>query len=374
MNLAKKIKEYGKKIGLDEVKITTAESLSTVKDFLTEMKKEDKLSKFVKSDLDLITDPKQVLPTAKSVIVTAISYKVDINQVPNLKKDLRGKLSKFAWGEDYHNVIGSKLDQLRAFLNKKDPTVETKKFVDTAPTVDRALARRAGIGWQGKNCSIIHEEYGSWIFIGGIITNLKLETDMPIKNKCKGCQKCIEACPTGALEEPYVLNSSKCLGYITLSKGYIENEKRKAMGTRLWGCDTCQDVCPYNQEAKSGNHVEFQPQTVEHYPRLPTLLTLTNKEYKEKFSSTAMNWRGKRPIQRNAAIIMGNLKNPKAISYLIDGLEDPKPIVRAHSAWALGEIGDDSIVIDLRKALAREGKKRVKEEIRKVINQLLDGC
>ncbi|ADL13407.1 tRNA epoxyqueuosine(34) reductase QueG [Acetohalobium arabaticum] len=370
MNLTTKIKEQGKKIGLDEVKITAAEPFPAVKDFLFKMKEEDKLSKFVKGDLDLITDPKQVLSTARSIIVTAISYQVDINQKPNLKEELRGKLSRFTWGEDYHNVLGKKLDQLIDFLNQQVPAVKTKKFVDTGPTVDRALARRAGIGWQGKNCSIIHPEYGSWIFIGGIITDLELKLDLPLENKCGDCQKCIEACPTGALEEPYLLNSSKCLGYVTLSRGYLKEEERQTMGTRLWGCDTCQEVCPYNQEAESGNHSEFQPQTIEVYPQLPDLLTLTDREYQEKFGPTAMNWRGKRPIQRNAAVIMGNLKNPKAIPYLIEGLKDSKPIVRAHSAWALGEIGVANVVADLEQALQIEQTKQVTEELRSAIQKL----
>lgn len=370
MNLTDKIKEEGKKIGLDEVKITAAEPLPAVKDFLLKMKTEDKLSKFVKGNLDLITEPREVLSTAKSVIVTAISYQVDISQVPNLKEEMRGKLSKFARGADYHRVLGEKLEELIEFINREVPQAETYKFVDTGPTVDRALARRAGIGWQGKNCSIIHPDYGSWIFIGGIITDLELEPDKPIENRCGDCRRCIEACPTGALEEPYILNSSQCLGYITLSKGYIEEEKRKKLGTRLWGCDTCQEVCPCNQEVNSGNHTEFQVQTIKAYPKLSALLTLTDKEYQEKFGSTAMNWRGKRPIQRNAAVIMGNLKNHEAIPYLIEGLKDSKPIVRAHSAWALGEIGVATVVDDLKQALETERDQKVVKELESAVQKL----
>jgi len=342
---------------------------------MTEMKEKDYLSKFVKDDLELITAPKQVLPQAKSVIVCAISYKVDDNKVDiskrRAKEELRGRLSRFAWGEDYHRVLGDRLDLIIEFLQSKEEGVEAVKFVDTGPTVDRALAKRAGIGWQGKNCSIINPEYGSWIFLGGIITNLELDYDDPIEDRCGDCRKCIDACPTGALKDDYTLDSRKCLGYITLSRGYIDKEDRKRIGDRLWGCDTCQEVCPHNQKIKSGNHPEFEPQTLEAYPDLVPLLKLTNQEYKEKFQITPMNWRGKRPIQRNAAIILGNLQDKRATPYLIGALSDPKPIVRAHAAWALGEIGDERVIDDLEQALARERDKEVIKEFRLAIKRLI---
>ncbi|MGM0471711.1 MAG: tRNA epoxyqueuosine(34) reductase QueG [Bacillota bacterium] len=371
MTLTTDIKDYAVQIGLDEVKITTAESDLQTKKFLQRMKQEGKLSKFVKDDLELITDPTQVLAEAESVIVCAISYHVAIEDQPNLETELRGKLARFAWGRDYHQVLGKKLEQLIDFLKEKDSTVKAKKFVDTGPTVDRALARRAGIGWQGKNCSIIHPEYGSWIFIGGIIINLKLEADLPIENRCGDCQRCLEACPTGALEAPYTLDSTKCLGYLTLSRGYISKENRKQFGTRLWGCDSCQEVCPHNQKAKAGEHSEFKPQTIAAYPKLEPLVNLSKSEYETKFSVTAMNWRGKRPIQRNAAIILGNLDNSKAIDSLVEGLTDSKPIVRAHSAWSLGEIGEVEVLDQLDRALAQEHDDQVKTEMEQAIDKLL---
>ncbi|KXS43030.1 MAG: iron-sulfur cluster binding protein [Candidatus Frackibacter sp. T328-2] len=374
MTLTEEIKEYAKIIGIDEIRITGAEPFLEVREFLMNMEERDYLSKFINNDIELITEPKQILSTAQSVIVCAISYYHEIESPPSFKEELRGKFSKFAWGRDYHQVLGEKLEQLIGFLRTKNDNLEVKKFVDTGPTVDRALARRAGIGWQGKNCSIINPDYGSWIFIGGIITNLELEFDAPIEDQCSGCRKCIEACPTGALVDEYTLKSNKCLGYITLSKGYIEKEDRRKMGTRIWGCDTCQDVCPHNQKVKFGNHSDFLPQTLEAYPQLSSLLALTNKDYEEKFKPTPMNWRGKRPIQRNAAIVLGNLKNPKAIPHLLKGLDDPKPIVRAHSAWALGEIGEPSVIGDLKKRLAKEREEEVIVEIEGVIDKLSDLC
>ncbi|PRX35584.1 epoxyqueuosine reductase [Orenia metallireducens] len=374
ITLTTEIKSYAKSIGIDDIKITNAESFPELKEFLIEMREKEYLSTLVHDDLEKISNPKEIVLEAKSVIVCAISYSVDDKYIfesrIRAKEELRGSLSRFAWGQDYHRVLGDRLDKLIEFIKTKKQRIEAFKFVDTGPTVDRALARRAGIGWQGKNCSIINPEYGSWIFLGGVITDLELEYDSPIEDKCGDCRRCIDACPTGALVDAYTLDSRKCLGYITLSKGYLDEKQRKKMGTRLWGCDTCQSVCPQNQGAKLGDHEEFSPQTLEAYPDLISLLTLSNKEYKDKFMITPMNWRGKRPIQRNAAIILGNLKDRRAVPYLLDALSDPKPIVRANVAWALGEIGDESALDRLEKALLKEKDKQVIEELEKATERL----
>ncbi|WP_408955049.1 tRNA epoxyqueuosine(34) reductase QueG [Natroniella sp. ANB-PHB2] len=371
MELTTCLKEYAVEIGLDEIKVTTADSFPKLEMLIKDLKEQDYLSSFVKNDLKLITDPRAVLASARSVIVVAMAYSIKDYNNQGYQTELRGRIARFAWGKDYHQVLGEKLELLIEFLQQEaGQQVEAVKFADTGPTVDRALARRAGIGWQGKNCSIIHPEYGSWIFLGGIITNLELEIDSPLEDKCGSCKRCIEACPTGALKEGYLLNSNQCLGYITLSKGYIDHQYRKKMGTRLWGCDTCQEVCPHNQDAITGDHVEFKPQALTSRPLVTPLLKLTDESYQQQFGKTAMNWRGKRPIQRNAAIILGNLKDKRAISDLKDGMSDSKPIVRAHSAWALAEIGDVEVVKDLRQALEVEGDKQVKEELRLALEKL----
>ena len=369
MSFKDELKSYALEIGIDDLKVTSAQPFFKLKRFMQKLKKKNYLSKFVKDDLDLITNPKKVLEDAKSVIVCAISYKIDDKYIDLNQKGLRGKLSRFALGKDYHQVLGNKLEKLANCLREEG--FRAVKFVDTGPTVDRALAKRAGIGWQGKNCSIIHPQYGSWIFIGGLISDLDLESDGSIESNCGECRRCIESCPTGALKADYTLDSRKCLGYISLSKGYIAAEYRKKLRTRLWGCDSCQEVCPANKEAKSGNHPHFKPEDLAPYPYLPPLLKLSNKEYKEKFGSTAMNWRGKRPIQRNAAIIMGNLNDKIAIPHLLDGLEDPKPIVRAHSAWALAEIGDKSVKSKLKLLLKKERDKEVKKEYEFAVEKLM---
>ncbi|MGM0369720.1 MAG: tRNA epoxyqueuosine(34) reductase QueG [Bacillota bacterium] len=366
MKLADKIKDYGAEIALDEVKITTANDLIEVREFMESCKKEGQLSKFVKDDLAAITSPTEVLASAQSIIVVAMSY---YNRGDSASANgLQGKMSRFARGQDYHQVLGAKLEQLENFLSRLKPQVETHRFVDTGPTVDRALARRAGIGWQGKNCSIIHPDYGSWIFIGGIITNLELESDSAIEDKCGDCTRCLDNCPTGALQEKYLLDAKECLGYITLSKGYLEEQHRKQIDNRLWGCDTCQDVCPYNQDVKAGNHLEFRENDGEAYPDLLPLLELTNDRFKKRFGSTALNWRGKRPLKRNAAVILGNLQSTAALPGLIATLkEDPQAIVRGHCAWALGEIASLVAKRGLEEALVTEKEERVRSEIKQAL-------
>lgn len=368
MDLSQEIKAYGQKIDLAEVKITTADDLTAVEEFLAERKEKGQLSKFLKADLDLITSPRQVMPEAKSVIVVAISY---YHEVKAQKGNLSGRLSQFAQGEDYHQVLEAKLAELAEFIKELKPEVKTYSFVDTGPTVDRALARKAGLGWQGKNCSIIHPDYGSWIFLGGLITNLDLAFDEPREDKCGSCTRCLDSCPTGALEKPRTLNAEKCLGQITLTKGYLTVKQRKKIGGRVWGCDTCQNVCPYNQEIKESTHPQFKADNLGAYPDLIPLLKLTNNEFREKFSSTVMNWRGKRPLKRNAAIILGNQKAKEALPALISTLrEDPQAIVRGHAAWAIGEIGGAKAEVALEKALSKENDAKVEREIRKSLERL----
>ncbi|MCK8823980.1 tRNA epoxyqueuosine(34) reductase QueG [Fuchsiella alkaliacetigena] len=368
MSLAEEIKRYAKGIGIDEVKITTAASFPELKQFLEEVDSRGYLSRFVNRDFELITDPQKVLATAKSVIVCAISYYVEENN--HLDDQPRGKLARFARIKDYHDLLGEKLDRLVEFLSSKAKGLEVKSFVDTGPAVDRALARRAGLGWQGKNCSIIHPEYGSWISIGGIISNLELEADAPLAEKCGDCRRCIEACPTGALKDAYTLDASRCLGYLTLSKGYIPENYRRQMGDRVWGCDSCQEVCPYNQQAKESRGRDFQLQHLETYPELKDLLKLSNQEFAEKFAETAMDWRGKRPLKRNAAIALGNFKEQGSIPILTKALDDPQAVVRGHVAWALGELGVARVVNSLEQRLAVEKDKQVQKELKKSIKRL----
>lgn len=371
MELEAEIKEYAAEIGLDEIRITDAEDLAEVRGFLEERKEKGQLSKFLKDDLELITSPTQVMSEAKSVLVVAISY---YHESDEQREGLRGELAQFAQGEDYHQVLGAKLEQLAEFIEELRAEAKTYSFVDTGPTVDRALAQKAGVGWQGKNCSIIHPRYGSWIFLGGLITNLELASDEALENQCGDCTRCLDNCPTGALADEYILHAEKCLGQVTLTKGYLSTAERKKIGARVWGCDTCQEVCPYNQDVKSSSQTEFKADNLGAYPKLLPLLKLTNGEFRERFSSTVMNWRGKRPIKRNAAIILGNLGAKEAVPALISTLEDdPQAIVRGHAAWALGEIGTARAKEGLEKALEDEDDEKVRGEIKNSLQCTVDG-
>jgi len=218
-------------------------------------------------------DPRRVLPSVKSVICVGLVYDTEhpySTEVcgPEGRKP-RAWISRYAWGEDYHDVVRGKLDKLRGVIETLAPGAETRVFVDTGPVVERAFARFSGLGWLGKNTCLINEEKGSWFFLGVILTNLELAPDPPAPDRCGSCRACLEACPTGALVEPYVMDASRCISYLTIElKGPIPEEHRAAQGANIFGCDICQDVCPWNGKTRShesevrSQDTSFQPMTV----------------------------------------------------------------------------------------------------------------
>src|SRR5690606_1536920 len=293
-------------------------------------------------------------------------YLTDDERHPMVGDTPRGVVSRYAWGRDYHPILKEKIDAICAFLEARvDFPIEARSYVDTGPPVDRAIAVRAGIGWYGKNACVYVPGSGSWVFLGEIITNVPLDPDPATSRSCGTCDKCIRACPTGAIERPYWVNPHKCLSYITQMPGMIPKEYRKAMGRRLWGCDVCQIVCPWNWEAEAAGDDAFRPSPeLTARPALIPLLTMTNSQFRRWFGPTAMSWRGKKIIQRNACICLGNIGDPEAVPALEDRLlHDAKPEVRASAAWALGQISDDRSLRALERARRAESHPMVLEEI-----------
>jgi len=306
------------------------------------------------------------LPDAKSIIAIAVSYLTDDDHHPPRKGVLRGIVSRYAWGRDYHPILREKLEAIAAFLARRvDHPVRFVPYVDTGPPIDRAVAVRSGIGWYGKNACVYTPRYGSYIFLAQVVTNVELEPDPPISRSCGPCDRCIRACPTGAIERPFWVNPAKCLSYITQMPGMIPKEYRKAMGRRLWGCDVCQIVCPWNWEAEAAGDDAFRPSPeLTARPALIPLLTMTNSQFRRWFGPTAMSWRGKKIIQRNACICLGNIGDPEAVPALEDRLlHDAKPEVRASAAWALGQIGGDRSLRALERARKTESHPMVLDEI-----------
>lgn len=366
---AELVKETAKRIGFDLVGITNAEPLSSLAPLLQERRRQGKEPEFVSQNIEERLDPKKFFPEAKSIIMVALNY---YNTA--FKTGLEGSnLSRTAWGVDYHRVMGNKLEQLGEALKGFEPILNYKSFVDTGPLVERELARRAGLGWIGKNASLITPEFGSWVVLGGMAVNLVLEEDNPLDKDCGQCGQCIEACPSGALEEDYYVNPGRCLSYISQKKGYLTASERELLGNRLYGCDTCQEVCPINRKVAKDTVVN-DLKTLSHLAMsLAEVATMDNKQFKAMFGQTAAAWRGKTNLKRNAIIAMANSGNPKAVSTLKDTLTDPSPVVRGHAAWALGILGADQIEViqTLQEALATETDEQVKREITTALNKLL---
>lgn len=287
---------------------------------------------------------RSTLPWVRSVIVCAINYNTaqPYSTQVQVNDSLRGWISRYAWGqEDYHQAVLNRLrgveSKLRAAVGEPAPTAElqTRCYVDTGPIVERIYAKYAGTGWIGKNTCIINQKLGSWLFLGVILTSLELEPDLPAPDRCGSCTRCIDACPTDALVAPYQLDSNRCISYLTIEKrGAIAEDIRAGMGHELFGCDICQDVCPWNRKAPATSAPEFQPREGLVNPALEWLAEMSAEEFREKFRGSALRRAKRSGLRRNAVIAMGNSRDPR-FGPLLEKLKADDDAVVAESAdWA----------------------------------------
>lgn len=322
-------------LGIDICRFTDCEPLVNLEEYLIYRKMNDLTTSFEEDNLMKRIDPRLTLPSCKSIIVIAISYNVKIEEEPDYK--LKGKLSKSSWGIDYHRVLGQKIELLIDEI-KRVKDFEYKYFVDTGPLIDRELAKKSGIGYYGKNSSIINDEYGSFIFIGYILSNLDIESDISVEEQCGDCDLCLRACPTGALESPYTLNPKKCISYLTQTKDNIPDELRSKMGINIYGCDKCQNVCPKNKGIILSREKQFYPEVTEGYLSIEELLNISNKDFKRKYGNIAGSWRGKKILKRNAIIALGNIGDKKNVPLLNEQSKDKDPMIREYANWAIVNI------------------------------------
>src|SRR5690625_3649503 len=241
-------------------------------------------------------------------------------------------------------------------------------MVDTGELSDKAVAERAGIGFSGKNTLIITPEFGSFVYLGEMITNIPFIPDKPVEDGCGDCRICLDACPTGALVQGGQLNAQRCLAFLTQTKDFLPDEFRTKIGTRVYGCDTCQAVCPYNKGIDFHFHEEFEPDPEVAKPLLRPMLKMSNREFREKFGAVSGFWRGKNPLQRNAMIGLAHYKDESAIDDLAEVLrKDVRPVIRGTAAWALGKIGTQACSDILEEALTKEEDERVVVEIEEAL-------
>ncbi|MEX2414614.1 MAG: tRNA epoxyqueuosine(34) reductase QueG [Paenibacillaceae bacterium] len=348
-------------LGIDQIGFASADPFLALKDILLRHRELGRESGFEEPDIDKRVYPEFSMEAPQSIIAIAIAYPSKLADPPKSESGTyRGIISRSAWGEDYHRVLKDRLAKLQAYIESRVPDVRTEIMVDTGALSDRAVAERAGIGWIGKNCAVISSEWGSWIYLGEIITNIPFPPDVPVIEDCGECTLCIDFCPTGALVGSGQLHASSCISFITQTKGFVEDKFKEKIGNRLYGCDTCQVVCPKNKGKNWTHHPELVPEAELAKPLLKPLLTMSNKEYKAKFGSSASSWRGRKPIQRNAIIGLGHFKDQTAVPLLGQLLrDDPRPEIRATSAWALGRIGGE----EARQMLQQAQKSEVHEQV-----------
>ncbi|MCX8073828.1 MAG: tRNA epoxyqueuosine(34) reductase QueG [Candidatus Binatia bacterium] len=308
-------------------------------------------------------NPQEVMQGARSVIVLGWPYKLGFGGLPTWREELRGRIAAYALGPDYHAVLQSRLQALCAKIHSRWPEAACYASVDSGPVLERDWGWASGLGWFGKNTNILHRDFGSALFLAVILTDLEIEPDLPSVARCGRCIRCLPACPTGALDEQYHLDSRLCISYWTIEhRGPIPRVMRSKLGEWVFGCDVCQDVCPWNQKRA---RVDGVASLRDLYPFLPDLLLLSDDSFRARYRHTAL-WRAKREgIARNAAIVLGNSRNPDAIPFLRRSLaHDPSPVVRAHAAWALGQIGTDPALDCLRSFCSRETAPEVLDEIK----------
>lgn len=306
--------------------------------------------------------PRHVLAGVKSILMLAANYRT-VEPVEAAAGE--GRVSRYAWGTDYHKLIHERLHRLADFHRRLLPEAGVRGVVDTAPLAERQFAQLAGLGWIGKNTLLLNRRFGSWFFLAALLTTEQLEYDEPYAGgRCGSCRACIDACPTGALVEPYRLDARKCISYLTIElRNHIPAEHRGAMGDRLFGCDTCQEACPWNRRTPTAGEEGFRPRPGMNPLEPAGLLTLDEGAFRRRFRHTPL-WRPRRRgILRNAAIVLGNRPHPAALPALVRGLNDPEPLVRAGCAWALGRQADDVAREALRERLPLESDPAVRAEI-----------
>jgi epoxyqueuosine reductase len=369
--ITKSIKERAKEIGFDLV------AVSPVRQFPENQFYKEWLTKgfagqmhYLDRNSEKRADIKNVLPGAKSVICCAVNYNTDFPYSVYCDDADRGWISRYAWADDYHDSTSKKLKSLNEFCNDLIPqTFNSKFYVDTGPVLEKVYSKYSGIGWIGKNTCLINQGAGSWLFLGEIITDIELEYDSPVPDRCGTCTRCIEACPTQAIVEPYVLDSRKCISYLTIElKGTIPAELREGVENNIYGCDICQDVCPWNGDADISNDINFFPRENLYNPKLSDLANIGIEEFRELFAGSPIKRTKRRGLLRNVMIAIGNSGSREFVDDIKIALRDEEPVIRAAAVWAYWKIAGDDAKKDLFLLLENETDSIVRDEILNILD------
>lgn len=303
MTLTQKIKEKARELGIHKIGIAKAEALNEEGERLREWlgKGYHASMQWMERNVEKRSDPRVIVPGARSVISIAVNYYTPEKHDPN---ENEGKISRYAWGDDYHFHVTKRIQMLADCIKQWQPESENRYYVDTGTVMDKAWAARAGLGWQGKHTNLITKEFGSWVFLGEIITTLDLEADAPMEDFCGTCIACIDACPTDAIHDPYIVDSNRCISYLTIEhRGEIALSLSKKFDQWVYGCDICQDVCPWNKFQQVTEHQEFMPRAKNINPDIEELKSLSQEEFSNRFKNSPIKRTKREGINRNASLV-----------------------------------------------------------------------
>jgi epoxyqueuosine reductase len=363
------LKSWALEAGFDRAGAARLEPLEHGEAYLHWLSRRDQAGmSYMERRRETRVDPARVFPGARSVLCVALQYhplyREDGKRQPEPQGDLWRRVARYARGTDYHEVMTERLKIVESRVREAFLGCETRRYVDTGPVLERELAARAGIGVVGKNTMLLHPEAGSWFLLGELFLSLDLAPDQPLADLCGSCTLCLEACPTGALAEPFRLDSNRCISYWTIEhRGATPPEARRMVGGWVFGCDVCQEVCPWNDAPEGAVHPELELPPERAELDLARLLRLSRKDYVEGFRGSPMKRATLAGLQRNAAVAMGNRLERRYVAPLAEALHEGEPLVRGHAAWALGRIGGEEARHVLEDALDREVDDGVREEI-----------
>lgn len=373
--LKKQVIEACKEIGIDKIGFTTAEPFEYMVEPLKEQHSKGHTTGFEHQILEERIYPDRIFDRPKSIISICLAYpNKALTKAERVKGERRGAFARASWGVDYHVILRDKMTQLIDFMQEQMPEARFKPMVDTGELIDPVVAQRAGLGFIGRHGLLITEEFGSYVYLGEIITDIDFEPDQPGVFGCGDCTRCVTACPTGAILGNGQLNPIACLSYQTQTKGSMPEEYRKKMGHVIYGCDICQQTCPYNIGKDFHRHPEMEPEPDRETPILQPMLTISNKDFKARFGVLAGSWRGKKPLQRNAIIALANYRDRSAIPELLKIMEqDPRPMIRGTAAWAISKIvrsANPELLDFYRERLEIESEEEARTEIENALKNL----
>lgn len=359
------LKQQAAALGFDAVRVTTPNAAIAAGDRLAQFLAAGRHGDmtWMETNAERRQSPARLWPDVRSIIMLGMSYAPEHNPLDALDHPERGVISVYAQGKDYHDILKGKLKQLAGNLASQ-AGAEVKVFVDTAPVMEKPLAAAAGLGWQGKNTMLVSREHGSWLFLGAIFTTAELPADTPEQDHCGSCRRCLDVCPTAAFPAPYQLDARRCLAYLSIEhKEHIPAEFRRAMGNRVFGCDDCLAVCPWNKFAASAREARFSARMETSNPPLAELLRLDDATFRARFAGTPVKRTGRDRFLRNVLIAAGNSRDMSLLPHIESLLADASPLVRAMAVWAMRELTGDAVGDTVRhRYLAREADDHVRAE------------